>query len=241
VSGAGRTLSLSQAAGLAGGGQEITVTGSGYDVNKGVYVTLCVIPPTNLPPSPCGGGQDRSGSSGASSWISSNPPDYAAGLTQPYGPGGSFSVALTVGPAINADLDCYSVRCAVVTRNDHTRGSDRSQDLFVPVTFADSGGGAEPPPADAPPADDPSASTSTVISETTAVAPVETTSTTDAGRTTTTGPERRQEAASSARVESEDDGGSGTGPLMAAGAAAVLLAGGVTAGLRWRHLRQASP
>ena len=137
VSGEGKTLTVSQATDLDPNGQSLTVTGSGYDEAKGVYVSLCVIPPPGTTPSPCGGGVDRENTSGASAWISSNPPSYATGVSQPYGPGGSFSVSIEVSPTINADLDCRQVRCAVVTRNDHTRGSDRSQDLLVPVTFAD--------------------------------------------------------------------------------------------------------
>jgi hypothetical protein len=135
VSGAGRSLSATEVDGLDPDGQIVTVSGHGFDADKGIYVTFCVLPPTNHPPTPCGGGQDRSGSSDASGWVSSNPPPYAAGLTIPYGPGGSFVVQLAVQPAITDTVDCRSVRCAIVTRNDHTRSTDRSQDLFLPVTF----------------------------------------------------------------------------------------------------------
>src|SRR5690606_41464864 len=41
--------------------------------------------------------------------------------------------------------DLEGEQCAVVTRNDNTRSSDRSQDVFVPVTFAgqdDTGSGS---------------------------------------------------------------------------------------------------
>lgn len=137
VTGGGKTLTVTQAADLAPAGQSLTVAGSGFDEAKGVYVSLCVIPPAGTTPSPCGGGVDRENTSGASAWISSNPPSYATGVSQPYGPGGSFSVTIEISPVINADLDCRQVRCAVVSRNDHTRGSDRSQDLLIPVTFAD--------------------------------------------------------------------------------------------------------
>lgn len=137
VSGAGKMLTVSEAADLDPAGQSLTITGSGYDEAKGIYVSLCVIPPAGTTPSPCGGGVDRENTSGASAWISSNPPSYAAGVSQPYGPGGSFSATVEVSPTINADLDCRQVRCAVVSRNDHTRGSDRSQDLLIPVTFTD--------------------------------------------------------------------------------------------------------
>jgi hypothetical protein len=135
VAGGGMSLSASQVTDLVPG-QTVTVSGTGYDPGKGIYVALCVVPPPGQVPSPCGGGQDRAGSTGASAWVTSNAPD-SDGLSQPYGPGGSFSVTLVVGPTINSTLDCRQLRCAIVTRNDHHRGSDRSQDLLLPVTFAD--------------------------------------------------------------------------------------------------------
>lgn len=122
----------------------VTVTGSGYDTSKGIYVAYCVVPPRGAPPSPCGGGADTTGSTGASTWYSDDPPRYGEGLAQPYGPGGSFRTTVNVTPRIG-DVDCTRTACAIVTRNDHTRSQDRSQDVFVPVTFA-----APPPPAPEP-------------------------------------------------------------------------------------------
>lgn len=130
-----RTLSVSQSDGLAAEGQSVTVSGSGYDQSKGIYVALCVVPPRGSLPSPCGGGIDREGDGGASVWISDNPPSYASGLAREYGPGGSFTVTIRVGPRINAVTDCRVVRCAIVTKSDHTINDDRSQDLLIPVTF----------------------------------------------------------------------------------------------------------
>lgn len=85
-----------------------------------------------------------SGESGASVWISSNPPSYGEGLAKPYkgsGHNGSFSVQLKVR-AKDANTDCTKsgVTCAVITRNDHTRGGDQSQTVRIPVTFGASGG-----------------------------------------------------------------------------------------------------
>lgn len=137
-----RTLTVSQVDGLAAGGQVVTVTGRGYDVNKGIYVALCVVPQAGQPPTPCGGGATTEGSTGASYWISSNPPSYGEGLAQPYGAGGTFSVTLNVVAALNADVDCRNVACAVVTRNDHIRAADRGQDVVVPVTFGAGAGSA---------------------------------------------------------------------------------------------------
>lgn len=135
VSDGTRTLTVSQSTGLSESGQTITVSGSGYDVNKGIYVALCVATPKGVLPSPCGGGVDMEGDGGASVWISDNPPSYAAGLPRPYGPGGSFRVSFKVGPVIDKFNDCRAVRCAIVTKSDHTINSDRSQDLQIPVTF----------------------------------------------------------------------------------------------------------
>ena len=135
VSDGTRTLTVSQSTGLSETGQTITVSGSGYDVTKGIYVSLCIATPKGVLPSPCGGGVDMEGDGGASVWISDNPPSYATGLPRPYGPGGSFRVSFKVGPVIDKFNDCRIVRCAIVTKSDHTIYSDRSQDLQVPVTF----------------------------------------------------------------------------------------------------------
>lgn len=137
-----RTLTVSQAVDLDPAGQAVGVAGSGYDATKGIYVALCVIPPRNVLPTPCGGGVDTEGQAGASQWISSSPPDYGVGLATPYGPGGSFSTSFTVRAQIAPGIDCRQVRCAILTRSDHTRTADRSQDILIPVTFrADPGAG----------------------------------------------------------------------------------------------------
>jgi len=62
----------------------------------------------------------------------------------PYGPGGSFSVNVSVAPLISGGFDCRQVQCAITTRNDHVRTADRTQDILVPVTFS---AGEAPPPA----------------------------------------------------------------------------------------------
>lgn len=131
----GQRLTVNKSTGLNRAGEMVTVSGSGYDVNKGIYVAFCVDNGAGAVPTPCGGGADTSGSSGASQWISSNPPSYGEGLAIPYGSGGSFRVQIKVSPKIG-DVDCTTRRCAVISRNDHTRSSDRSQDVRIPVTFA---------------------------------------------------------------------------------------------------------
>ncbi|WP_444962667.1 cell wall protein [Nocardiopsis sp. M1B1] len=139
------TLSVSKTSGLDPEGETVTVTGSGYDTAKGIYVALCDTSGAgpDQAPSPCIGGVDMEGSSGASVWVSSNPPPYGEGLAVPYSGGGAdggFSVELRVR-ASDENTDCADpgTECAVVTRNDHTRSSDRGQDVFVPVSF---GGGS---------------------------------------------------------------------------------------------------
>lgn len=147
---AAKRLTVSKSKGISRSGETVTVTGRGYDVTKGIYVAFCLDNGPGVMPSPCGGGADMSGASGASVWISSNPPSYAEGLTTPYGRGGSFRVSIRVSQMIG-DIDCAVRGCAVVTRNDHTRTSDRSQDVRIPVRFATPVSGvADPTPTVAP-------------------------------------------------------------------------------------------
>jgi hypothetical protein len=221
-----RTLAVSQVAGLDPGGQTIEVTGNGYDTFKGVYVAFCVVPPTNQLPSPCGGGADQSGTTGASTWISSNPPPQGVGLAVPYGDGGSFRATVDVSPTINASIDCRRVRCAVVTRNDHIRSTDRSQDIFVPITFADTPAVAplDPNLWVAPPASEVTTTTSTApptteapTTTTTAMASTTTTSTVDPG-------DGDLAVAESDQPGGEVGGASTVGMVAAAGVAVALAA-----------------
>ncbi|GAB3707307.1 cell wall protein [Nocardiopsis oceani] len=139
-------LSVSKTGGIDPDGETLTVTGTGYDTAKGIYVALCdtASASSSQAPGPCIGGVDMEGEGGASVWVSSNPPPYGEGLTTPYtgsGTNGGFTVELSV-QAADDSTDCLSdtTECAVVSRNDHTRFSDRGQDVFVPVTFAGQAG-----------------------------------------------------------------------------------------------------
>jgi hypothetical protein len=141
----GKTLTVARATDLPASGTAVRVTGRGYDRSKGIYVAFCVDNGPGKVPTPCGGGADTEGSSGNSVWISDFPPAYGTGLAKPYGDGGTFDVQIRVAARLRADdpetaedetIDCLRTRCAVVTRNDHTRSEDRSQDVAVPVTFA---------------------------------------------------------------------------------------------------------
>ena len=127
-------LSVSQTTNLNPNGTSVTVRGSGYDIAKGVYVIVC----TQAAPgaqSTCVGGVNIDGSSPSSVWVSSNPPSYAIGLTTDFQADGSFSIVLQV-VAKSGELDCTLVKCGVVTRSDHLRYTDRTQDVLVPITFS---------------------------------------------------------------------------------------------------------
>lgn len=126
-------LSVSQTTNLNPNGTSVTVRGTGYNISKGVYVIVC----TQAAPGPqstCVGGVNIDGSSASSVWINSQPPSYAVGLTTAFQPDGSFSVVLSV-VAKSGALDCTVVKCGVVTRSDHLRYTDRTQDVFVPISF----------------------------------------------------------------------------------------------------------
>ncbi|CCK26316.1 putative secreted protein [Streptomyces davaonensis JCM 4913] len=140
----GQKLTVSKSSGLDPEGETVTVTGSGYNTEKGIYVAFCVDNGAGRTPTPCVGGVDMSGESGASVWVSSHPPSYGEGLAKPYegsGHKGSFSVKVKVR-AKDANTDCTKsgVTCAVITRNDHTRGGDQSQTVRIPVSFGGTGG-----------------------------------------------------------------------------------------------------
>jgi hypothetical protein len=218
-------ITVSKSAGLDPAGESITVSGSGFDVTKGIYVAVCVDNGPGQVPTPCLGGVDTSGTGGGSAWISSNPPSYGEGLATPYGPGGSFTVTLSVVASDPVTgTDCRKVQCAVVTRADHTRTADRSQDARVRLTF----GQPAPPPKATPtttskPAPPPTTTTTTTTSTTS-------TTTTTAVPTTTTS----AAAVTNTAAEQPDR----TGWWLGAGAA-VLLAAAAVLVLRVRRNRRA--
>ena len=131
----GLSVTATPVKGLNPAGSLVKVKGKGFDMTKGIYVALCVIPKKGHTPSPCAGGINTSGKKSASYWVSSNPPSYGKDLAIPYKPGGRFSVTLKI-PAKIGTIDCHKVACAVVTRADHLNSADRRFDVIVPVTFA---------------------------------------------------------------------------------------------------------
>ncbi|MBP2474994.1 hypothetical protein JOF53_003866 [Crossiella equi] len=132
-------LTVSKTSGLNPAGEKVTVSGSGYNEAKGIYVAVCVDNGPGKMPTPCLGGADMTGKNGSSAWISSNPPPYGKELAKPYGPGGTFTVELNV-TAKDEYTDCAVLKCAIVSRADHTLGADRGQDFVVPVSFGTGGG-----------------------------------------------------------------------------------------------------
>lgn len=137
VTGAGgQSLTVSNTVDVSAAGEKLTVAGSGFDDFKGVYLAVCLTPAPGERPTPCGGGIDMTGESQTSVWISSNPPSYAKGLTTAYGPDGSFEATVFAAPELPDGRDCRDVPCALVSRADHTRSSDRTQDVVIPLTFS---------------------------------------------------------------------------------------------------------
>ncbi|WP_411152255.1 immunoglobulin I-set domain protein [Streptomyces sp. A30] len=132
----GQKLTVSASAGLDPAGKTLRVTGEAYDDTKGIYVAVCKDNGDNRIPTPCLGGADQEGDSGASKWIIPvGARDEGAGTVAiPWGEGGTFDVELEV-KAKDGGLDCLQVACSVVTRVDHNGTGDRSQDVRIPLTF----------------------------------------------------------------------------------------------------------
>ena len=132
-------------------GERIVVSGTGYDGSRGIYVAICKIPDdAGTKPGPCIGGvpdQEGAGSGeadvveyAASNWIND---DWAWKLfgARSYDDieTGTFTAYIEVGDPVDENLDCTVDACGIYTRNDHTALTDRAQDLYVPVAFANVG------------------------------------------------------------------------------------------------------
>lgn len=129
-------------------GDRLVISGAGYDGSQGIYVAICVIPPSpDVKPGPCIGGvpeqQQENVEAGAVQWAPSNwiNDDWAwqlFGARSYDDPAtGTFTAYLEVGDPAGDGFDCRDDACGIFTRNDHTALSDRVQDLYVPVGFAD--------------------------------------------------------------------------------------------------------
>ena len=128
----GQTLAVS--ATKVRDGQTVRVTGKKYNRKLGIYLAFCVVNAKGVVPGPCGGGVNASGTSEGSIWISSNPPAYGKSLATPFTKSGGFRQSVTVSRFIG-NFDCAVVKCAIVTRADHTKSANRKADVIVPVRF----------------------------------------------------------------------------------------------------------
>ena len=131
----GQTLSASIPNGAlsANGTTKVTISGKGYSTKVGIYVTFCVIPELGKKPELCGP-FDVTGTKNQSIWISNNPPFYGKLLVKKFGKGGTFKVTMPINSSID-EFDCTKVKCAIVTRADHTKPDYRKADVIIPVTF----------------------------------------------------------------------------------------------------------
>ncbi len=148
---AGQTLTVTPAQDLDPTGETVTVTGSGFDAaagfdvaTEGLYVGFCVDNGAGQTPTPCVGGVDMTGESGASRWVTNNP--YPGTPAVPIAADGSFTTTIQVARA-DDNIDCAALaagkQCKVTVRMDHRAGGDRSQDVKVPVTFGEPSDGPE--------------------------------------------------------------------------------------------------
>lgn len=116
------TLTLSKSTGLNPAGEEITVTGIGYNPNQPIYLTTCVDVPlgevsfTFITSNRCTSGAKQ---------ITSNPTTPTMVKFQE---DGSFTTTFTVQPKDGST--------AVYTLANHTAMNDRSQDAKAVVSFA---------------------------------------------------------------------------------------------------------
>ncbi|WP_020389410.1 hypothetical protein [Kribbella catacumbae] len=135
----GKTLNASNATGLAAAGETITVTGSGYDPAKGYYVALCAVPSDysyGTKPSPCAGGDGQGGTTvGPSAWVTNSP--LGGSAAYPIAANGTFTAQIRIAE-VNSGLDCSNpdITCAIVSRRDHFAASDRTGDVYIPVSFS---------------------------------------------------------------------------------------------------------
>ncbi len=128
----GQTLTVAKTKNLVDG-SSVTAVGKGYDLNTGIYLTYCVVPPKGQRPEICGP-FDVTGAHNDSFWISNNPPFYAALLVKHFDAKGGFKFSIKVTRFIG-NQDCKKVQCAVLTRADHTASGNRLADVIVPVTI----------------------------------------------------------------------------------------------------------
>lgn len=130
------------------GGDRLVVSGEGFDPDLGLYVAICKVPAElDARPGPCLGGvgsqeveQFEEGvvQYAASNWIN------GAFAWRLFGArsfddaeAGTFTAYIEVPPVVDDNVDCSVDQCGLFTRNDHTAISDRVQDLYLPLRWAD--------------------------------------------------------------------------------------------------------
>lgn len=122
----GPKVELSKSSDL-GDGEVITVSGTGFTPNQGLYVQIC---------------EESGGVVGTAAGRSTNCyPEQDGTHTvwlNPVGATGTWSTPLTVTDSFG-DVDCRNTVCGVFVRRDHSGGAtDFSQDVFTAITFGDS-------------------------------------------------------------------------------------------------------
>ncbi|GAA1731635.1 hypothetical protein [Microcella frigidaquae] len=129
-------------------GDRLVVTGAGYDGDRGLYVAVCRIPDElDAKPGPCLGGvgsqEVEEFEEGVVQWAPSNWINEAFAWRL-FGARsfddtatGAFTAYIEVPAAADENVDCTVEACGLYTRNDHTAASDRVQDLYVPLSWAE--------------------------------------------------------------------------------------------------------
>ena len=124
------TAAVNQATNLSRSGETLVITMSGVPEGQGVYVYQCVASSdANQRPTKCVGQQ-------GTIWT-----------TKDSGPGSAGSIPFTGSVNINVlhtfiakdttTVDCDIAACGIFVRRDHMGGStDKSLDLFIPISFA---------------------------------------------------------------------------------------------------------
>ena len=116
-----RTLRVSQSQGLAPPRASPSACRAAATTRARASTSPCAWSRPGHAPSPCGGGVDQTEATGASAWVSSNPPSYGEGLATPVRARRHLQRQRHRCAVIADGIDCRQVRCAIVTRNDHAR------------------------------------------------------------------------------------------------------------------------
>lgn len=150
-----RTLSVQSVDGLepdlsqVRAGDQLVVSGSGFDASLGIYVAVCKIPESvEMKPGPCLGGVpniegEQTGVEGDIQWAASNwiNDDWAWKLFGARGYDnrneGTFTAYLLIPESSDEFVDCEEQACGIFTRNDHTALENRGQDLYLPLSFSE--------------------------------------------------------------------------------------------------------